>query len=251
MKKFGVCTILSMGLLCALFLLTPINAFADAVTLTELSGVGPWSGNAYGALIYPYATNVTSASGTVSVGLMCVSFENEVDTGEYWTATPTAIAGNLNYEGVAYIFSQVGTYGAADVQWAAWELLDGNTQFNASGADPATDGLDYVLYGYTSGGVFEPGFETSDPTDFAIIQQLVANAQNPAILSANGSIYPQYIIYVPDGQGTLGGTNDGTPQFMIGPAPAPEPGSLILLGSGMLALAALLYSRKLKALKNV
>jgi hypothetical protein len=246
MKKFGVCTIFPLGVFCALLLLAPINAFADTVTLTSISA-GPWSGNDAGDNIYPYNFTVSGTSGLVP--LMCISFDDEIDPNETWTATPTAVAGNVNYEEAAYILSQIGTYGAADVQWAAWALFDTVSPINTNG-DPKTDGLDDALYGFkNSKGKWEPGLSSQDINN---INALIANAQNPAILNANSSIYPKYVIYVPDGDGVLpDGADVGPPQYMIGLEPSPEPGSFILFGSGMLGLAAFFYRRKRKCVKGV
>jgi len=122
MKKFGVCTILSTSVFCALLLLAPLNAFADSVTLTSID-YGPMSGSAPGwGNVYPYDFTVSGTTGTVP--LMCLSYESDIDQYEYWTATITPVAGNALYEESAYIFSQMGTYGAVDVQWANWELND-------------------------------------------------------------------------------------------------------------------------------
>ena len=228
-----------MSVFCALLLLAPLNAFGDSVTLTSISH-GDWSGNDAGDYIYPYNFTVSGTSGLVP--LMCLSFDDEIGSNETWAATPTAVAGNLNYEGAAYIFSQMGTYGAADTQWAIWDLFDMVSPIN--NGDPKTDGLDAALNGYyDSKGVFIPGLST---TDLDIIKTLVANAQNPSILNADSSIYPQYVIYVPDDGSQSKGYGD--PQYLIGTTP--EPDSLILLGSGILGLAAFFYGKKRKALKS-
>jgi hypothetical protein len=59
----------------------------------------------------------------------------------------------------------------------------------------------------------------------------------------DASFYDGYQLYVPVA-GTEWPAGDGLPQTFIGPAPTPEPSSLVLLGSGLLAAAGALYRRK-------
>jgi hypothetical protein len=225
MKKFGVCAIFSIGVFCVLLLLVPFNAYADTVTLTSIN-YGPMSGSGAGAgNLYPYGFTVSNTTGIVP--LMCLSYENNIDQNEYWTATITPVEGNALYEESAYIFSQMGAYGAGVTQWADWELND-----------PGDSLLESTI----------AGLPASDQTAIANLQ---SNAASWVAANPNSPLYSDYLVYVPDGVGYLpDGTPDGDPQILIGGG-APEPGSFILLGSGLFGLAAFLYFRKRTGLKSV
>ncbi len=174
--------------------------------------------------MYPYGFTVSGTTGIVP--LMCLSYENDIDYDEHWTATDTPIAGNKLFEEAAYIFSGIGTYGATDVQWANWELMD-----------PGDKLLENTIAGLSK-------------ADQATIAKLLVDA--PAWVDANpdSSLYSNFAVYVPEGDGYLpNGKDDGVPQTLIGES-APEPGSFMLFGSGMFGLAALLYGRRRKGLKS-
>jgi len=225
MKKLGVGTILSMGVFCAFLLLVPPSVYADSVTVTSID-YGPMSGSGPGATnVYPYGFTVSGTTGIVP--LMCLSYENDIDYNEHWTAAATPIAGNKLFEEAAYMFSRMGTYGATDVQWANWELMD-----------PGDKLLEKTI----------AGLPKADQTTIANLQTDAATWVNA---NPDSSLYSNFVIYVPEGDGYLpNGNDDGTPQTLIGES-APEPGSFILLGSGLFGLAAFVYGRKRKGLKSV
>ena len=232
MKKFGVCTILSIGVFCDLLLLAPFSAYADTVTLTSInygpmSGVGSGGGN-----VYPYGFTVSGTTGIVP--LMCLSYESSIDPNNYWTATKTPVAGNTGYEEAAYIFSLAVAPGAlpqtvVDAQWADWALFD-----------PSLTKSQLIADGLSS---------TGPDNDVTNVENLLTNAQAWVNANPNSPLYSQYVIYVPTSNIDEGSKVD-IPQTLIGFA-APEPGSFILLGSGMLGLAAFFYGRKRKGVKSV
>src|ERR1035441_10103502 len=106
MKKFKICTILSVFAFGVLLLLSPRMGYADSMTIKLESVGGQSSGVVQGVYVYPY--NFSFNGSTDLTPLMCISYEQEIYVGEAWTATMTPVDGsdNLQYVEAAYILAQ-------------------------------------------------------------------------------------------------------------------------------------------------
>jgi len=212
MKNLNVNLMLLVVAICALLSFNPINANADTVNLT-LETVG---GQSAGPYVYPYYFSIDGAS--TPTPLMCLSYFEEIYFGEFWEATIAPSSSSAQYEEAAYIFSLAAAPGAsattiADAQWANWELFE---------PDSASD--------------LPSSMNQSD------ITTLLDNAAAYVANNPDSSLYANYQVYIP-----VSGTQSegGTPQVFMGDlAPSPEPGSLILLGSGLLGIAGFVYRRR-------
>jgi hypothetical protein len=220
MKKLNVVLALMVVAVFAVLSLNPLKAHADTVTMALENTGGQSSGGEY---VYPYYFNVNNGSTTAP--LMCLGYYNEIQPGESWTATIEQITGNAEYEAAAYIFSQASAPSATNsqsdqiaiAQWSNWALFE--TQ-----KSPA-DFLSEVV-----------------PTQYqGEVTSLLDAAAAYVLANPSSSLYSQYQMYVPS-SGWPSGSD--TPQTFIGDAPTPEPGSMILLGTGMFVLAAFWFRRK-------
>jgi hypothetical protein len=183
----------------------PLKASATTVTL-DLTGTGSQSGD--GGYVYPYYFSVDGSSSSTS--LMCISFQQEVWVGESWTATIESISGTVDEE-------------------AAW--LYYNAENNPSEVVADQEAVWYLLEPVT-------GDSNGNNSQLTWAQTQVADNPNDA------SFYADFQLYVPVSGSQPQG--DGTPQTFIGdppPAVTPEPGSLLLLGTGLLAFGVVLYRR--------
>jgi len=199
------------------FAITPV--FADAVSLKF---VGPGGNNSGGVYTYPYYFSVNGSS--TYTPLICDAFNNEISTGETWSATVTPLlnAGGmwgssdlLDYKAAGLIFEGIvnGTINANAGNWAIWGLFASNAQSN-----PAF---------IASGAAWLEG-------------TYLTQAWN-----APPSMFNGLVIYTP-----ISGTQSwgGTPQEFIGCVSVPEPGSLILMALTFLTLlGAVIYKQRLIA----
>ena len=200
----------SLVLFAALMTLVLANtAFANSVKLTY-----EYQNQAY------YVSINGSSSFTT---MMCDSYDNNIYRGETWTATASPfLAGiansmfgptmTLDYKAAGLIYKSMisGGLTTLQAQWAVWGLFSTNAQNNPM----------FATYGGAA----------TDATYLALAQ------------SASNGAYSGLILYTP-----FGASPGSGPQEFIGYSTVPEPGSLTLLGAGLLALAGAIRRKFAKA----
>jgi PEP-CTERM motif-containing protein len=209
------------------------TASADVITLTLNSGGSNVMGGVY---VGPYSFTETVGGNNTSLQLICDDFQDSVYKGEYWNVTTSTFpsltnvqfgAGNLTkYLEIAWLAEQMFKPGNSNetigqLQWAIWDVFDpGISDIHPYGGISSFDQCQ--IDGHVD------GVSCNNPNNWLQM----------AINNASGTSTAGITIYTPikDSQVPL---SDGPPQEYIDPpgtTPAPEPGTLLLIGAGLLGL---------------
>jgi len=209
-KRLGF---IGLAAVAALALMAP-SALADGTEVTmTLTGVS--GGEQGGVYTSPYFATIGS---TTNVGIVCDDYNHEVYMGETWTAY------EYNFSDLGSARFQGANSGATQQMYdeAAWLI----TQLAANPSDSGD--ISFAIWA-----IFSPNVLTTPGYTDGNAAWWLNQAQNQKFYANE---FSSFLIFTPTNSGA-----DSAQEYLV---MTPEPGSVLLFCSGILALA--FYSRRIK-----